>query len=166
MLPGIATQVAIDDRVNVHRNTVTRPTAIQTSPCDVHRGKIRTSGSWIIINPLKQLRHRQAWPQWSRNHQRWRLVQWEAMLFTDSYTYCTVPVSYHRESQDDQHRRVGKYYQGRCIPHRHHYGDDSANLWETWTNSTCHHRGQFECSAVWRWGPETARFALHSRLDV
>ena len=34
------------------------------------------------------------------------------------------------------------------------------------TNSTCHPRGQFGCTTVSRWGPQTACFALHLSSDA
>ena len=67
--------------------------------------------------PVLLSRHHRAWLQWLQNHQRWRLVQWEAVLFTDDSRF-------HLDGSDGQQRvcrRTGECYWDGCVSQQHQY---------------------------------------------
>lgn len=77
------------------------------------------------VRPLLQPRHRQARLQWSRNHLRWRLAQWQGILFTDESRF-------HLDGSDGRqrvYRRVGERYRDQCISQRRYYGGGSVMVW-------------------------------------
>ena len=63
--------------------------------------------------------------RWSRAHLRWRLREWEAVLFSDESRFNLD----HSDGRIMVYRRVGERYQDACIRQRRVFGGGSVVVW-------------------------------------
>ena len=63
---------------------------------------------------------------WSRAHLRWRLREWEAVLFSDESRFSLD----HSDGRIMVYRRVGERYPDACIRQRRAFGGGSVMVWD------------------------------------
>ena len=69
--------------------------------------------------------HRTERLRWSRAHLRWRLIEWEAVLFSEESRFSVD----HSDGRIMVYRRVGERYQDACIRQRRAFGGGSVMVW-------------------------------------
>ena len=77
------------------------------------------------VRTLLLPRHRAERLRWSRAHLRWRLREWEAVLFSDESRFSLD----HSDGRIKVYRRVGERYQDACIRQRRVFGGGSVMAW-------------------------------------
>ena len=77
------------------------------------------------VRTLLLPRHRVERLRWSRAHLRWRLREWEAVLFSDESRFSLDP----SDGRVMVYRRVGEHYQDACIRQRRAFGGGSVMVW-------------------------------------
>ena len=77
------------------------------------------------VRTLLLPRHRAERLPWTRAHLRWRLKEWEAVLFSDGSRFSLD----HSDGRIMVNRRVGERYQDAYIRQRHAFGSGSVMVW-------------------------------------
>ena len=77
------------------------------------------------VRALLLPRHRAERLRWSRAHLRWRLREWEAVLFSDESRFSLD----HSDGRIMVYHRVGELYQDACIRQRRAFGGGSVMVW-------------------------------------
>ena len=77
------------------------------------------------VGPNLTLRHRRNRAQWVTVHQRWRLLQWRNILFSDESRFCLE----RRDGRVLVYRRRNERYADACVMERDRFGGGSVIIW-------------------------------------